>query len=256
MAYKKEKKIKVDIILPNFNSAEYIKETIQSILKQSFKNWNLIIVDDCSNIKTKNILKKYSKNKKIKIFWLKKNKGAGFCRNYAIKKSKASYIAFIDSDDIWKKEKLETQIRFMENNNYFFTYTNYETFGKKKIIVYPSKDYDYKKFIHDTSICTSTMIVRKEILKGVEFTNSKICEDYYFKCKLLKKTKFAYCLKKNLSKYRIRDKSLQSNNFRNFYWIWKINKDFNNLNFYENLLSLFFISLNSVKKYGGKNIFN
>ena len=72
MAYKKEKKIKVDIILPNFNSAEYIKETIQSILKQSFKNWNLIIVDDCSNIKTKNILKKYSKNKKIKIFWLKK----------------------------------------------------------------------------------------------------------------------------------------------------------------------------------------
>ena len=116
MAYKKEKKIKVDIILPNFNSAEYIKETIKSILNQSFKNWNLIIVDDCSNIKTKNILKKYSKNKKIKIFWLKKNKGAGFCRNYAIKKSKASYIAFIDSDDIWKKEKLDTQIRFKERN--------------------------------------------------------------------------------------------------------------------------------------------
>ena len=132
MAYKKEKKIKVDIILPNFNSADYIKETIKSILNQSFKNWNLIIVDDCSDAKTKKILRKFSKNKKIKIFWLKKNKGAGFCRNYAIKKSKASYIAFIDSDDIWKKEKLETQIRFMERNNYFFTYTHYETFGKKK----------------------------------------------------------------------------------------------------------------------------
>ena len=253
MAYKKEKKIKVDIILPNFNSAEYIKETIKSILNQSFKNWNLIIVDDCSNIKTKNILKKYSKNKKIKIFWLKKNKGAGFCRNYAIKKSKASYIAFIDSDDIWKKEKLETQIRFMENNNYFFTYTNYETFGKKKIIVYPSKDYDYKKFIHDTSICTSTMIVRKEILKGVEFTNSKICEDYYFKCKILQSYN-AYCLEDVLTKYRIRDKSLQSSSLRNFYWIWKINRQLNKLNLLENLKSVIFISLNSLRKYGLKNI--
>ena len=131
MATKKEKKIKVDIILPNYNSSEFIKETIKSVLSQTFKNWRLIIVDDCSDKKTKDILKKFSKNKKIKIFWLKKNKGAGFCRNYAIKKSKSPYLAFIDSDDLWKKDKLETQIRFMETNNYFFTYTSYQTFGKK-----------------------------------------------------------------------------------------------------------------------------
>ena len=105
MANKKKKKIKIDIILPNFNSSDFIKDTIKSILKQTYKNWNLIIVDDCSDKKTKNILKKITKNKKIKVFWLKKNKGAGFCRNYALKKSRSPYIAFIDSDDLWKKEK-------------------------------------------------------------------------------------------------------------------------------------------------------
>ena len=108
---------KITIILPNYNSFLFIKKTINSVINQSYKNWKLIIVDDCSNEKTKSVLKKFSHHKKIKIFWLKKNKGAGFCRNYAIKKSKASYIAFIDSDDIWKKEKLETQVYKTEKSN-------------------------------------------------------------------------------------------------------------------------------------------
>ena len=252
MANKKEKKIKIDIILPNFNSSDSIKETIKSIIDQTFKNWKLIIVDDCSDKKTKTILKKFLKNKKIKIFWLKKNKGAGYCRNYAIKKSKSPYLAFIDSDDIWKKDKLETQLRFMENNNYLFTYTNYETFGKKIKFISPAKEYDFKKFINDTSICTSTMIIKRNILKNIEFTNSEICEDYFFKCKILKICN-AYCLDDFLTKYRIRKNSLQSSSLKNFYWIWKINKEYNKFNFFENFLSLFFISINSLKKYGLKN---
>ena len=252
MANKKEKKVKIDIILPNFNSSDSIKETIKSIFGQTFKNWKLIIVDDCSNKKTKTILKKFSKNKKIKIFWLKKNKGAGYCRNYAIKKSKSPYLAFIDSDDIWKKDKLETQLRFMENNNYLFTYTNYETFGKKIKFISPAKEYDFKKFIHDTSICTSTMIIKRNILKNIEFRNSEICEDYFFKCKILKICN-AYCLDDFLTKYRIRENSLQSSSLKNFYWIWKINKEYNKFNFFENFFSLLFISINSLRKYGLKN---
>ena len=252
MANKKEKKIKIDIILPNFNSSDSIKETIKSIIDQTFKNWKLIIVDDCSDKKTKTILKKFSKNKKIKIFWLKRNKGAGYCRNYAIKKSKSPYLAFIDSDDIWKKDKLETQLRFMENNNYLFTYTNYETFGKKIRFITPAKEYDFKKFINDTSICTSTMIVKRNILKNIEFTNSEICEDYFFKCKILKICN-AYCLDDFLTKYRIRKNSLQGSSLKNFYWIWKINKEYNKFNFFKNFFSLFFISINSLKKYGFKN---
>ena len=92
----------IDIILPNFNSSKFLNQTLKSILEQTYKNWRLVIIDDCSDLKTINILKKYIKDKRIKIFWLKKNKGAGFCRNYAIKKTKSPYIAFIDSDDIWK----------------------------------------------------------------------------------------------------------------------------------------------------------
>ena len=251
-----KEKEKIDIILPNYNSSLFITKTINSVINQSYKNWKLIIVDDFSDKKTVNILKKITSNKKIKVFWQKKNRGAGFCRNYAIKKSNSPFVAFIDSDDIWKKNKLKNQIDFMKKNNFSLTYTNYETFGKKiKKIINPPK-LDYSNFIRNTSIATSTMMVRRKEIKNIKFTNSKICEDYFFKCKLLKKIKFAYCLKKNLTRYRIRDKSLQSNNIRNFYWIWKINRDYNNLNFFENFISLFFISLNSIKKYGGKNIFN
>ena len=76
---------KIDIILPNYNSSKYIEQTIKSVVNQSYKFWKLIIVDDFSNKETTKILRKYYKQKKIKIFWLKKNKGAGFCRNYAIK---------------------------------------------------------------------------------------------------------------------------------------------------------------------------
>ena len=114
MANKKKEKIKVDIILPNYNSSNYIIKTVNSILNQSYKNWKLIIVDDNSDDKTVRILKKNFKNKNIKIYFLKKNRGAGFCRNYAIKKSSSPYIAFIDSDDIWNREKLKKQINFMQ----------------------------------------------------------------------------------------------------------------------------------------------
>ena len=133
MENKKKKKTQIDIILPNYNSYKFIEETIKSIKNQNFSHWKLTIVDDNSNQKTKKILKKILKNKKIQVYWLKKNRGAGFCRNYAIKKTKSPFIAFIDSDDIWKKNKLKNQINFMKKNNYSFSYTSYETFGEKKI---------------------------------------------------------------------------------------------------------------------------
>ena len=255
MENKEKKKTKVDIILPNFNSSEFIIETVKSIVNQSFTNWKLTIVDDNSNKKTKKILKEFLKNKKIKIYWLKKNQGAGYCRNYAIKKTNAPYVAFVDSDDLWKKNKLKNQISFMEKNNYYFTYTCYEAFGKKNKLIIPPLKFNYSNFTHNTSIATSTMMVKRKVIKNIRFTNTNICEDYYFKCKLLKKVKYAYCLNKILTKYRIRKNSLQSNNIKNLYWIWKINKNYNKLNLFKNFLSLFFISINSIKKYGGKNIF-
>ena len=245
----------IDIILPNYNSSKFLKQTLNSIIMQTYKNWKLIIIDDCSDDKTKNILKKYLKDKRIKIFWLKKNNGAGFCRNYGIKKSKSPYVAFIDSDDVWKKNKLEKQIIFMKKNNFSFSYTNYETFGEKKKIIIPPLRFDYKSFINNTSIGTSTMMVKRKELRNIKFTNSKICEDYYFKCKLLKRVKFAFCLNEFLTRYRIRRNSMQSSNIKNIFWIWKINRDFNKLGIINNLTSIINISINSIKKYGGKNFF-
>tara|TARA_B110000444_G_C18808478_1_gene581284 strand:- start:404 stop:1159 length:756 start_codon:yes stop_codon:yes gene_type:complete len=242
----------VTIVLPNYNSSLFIEQTLNSILKQSYNNWKLVIVDDCSDNKTKAILKKFFYHKKIKIYWLKKNRGAAYCRNFAIKNIRSKYIAFIDSDDLWKKNKLKNQINFMKKNNYDFTYTFYETFGKTKRSILPPNQFTFKKFIRNTSIGTSTMIISKNIANKIKFTNTKICEDYYYKCQILKKIKYAYCLNQSLTKYRIRNDSLQSNSLRNFYWIWLINNKYNKFNFFENLTSLIFISLNSIKKYGLK----
>jgi len=255
MENKKKKKTKIDIILPNYNSYKFIEETIKSVKNQNYSYWKLTIVDDNSNQKTKKILKKILKDKKIQVYWLKKNRGAGFCRNYAIKKTKSPYIAFIDSDDIWEKNKLKNQINFMEKNDYSFSYTNYKTFGERKKSIIPPLNFNYSSFIRNTSISTSTMMVKRKDIKNIKFTNTKICEDYYFKCKLLKKVNYAYCLNKFLTKYRVRTDSLQSNNLKNFFWIWKINKEYNKLNFLDNFFSLVNISLNSIKKYGGKNFF-
>jgi teichuronic acid biosynthesis glycosyltransferase TuaG len=244
----------IDIILPNFNSSKFLRQTLKSIIFQSYRNWKLIIIDDCSNKETKNILKEYSNNKKIKIFWQRKNRGAGFCRNFGIKKSNSNYIAFIDSDDIWRKNKLKDQINFMKKNHYSFSYTFYETFGDNRREIKTPLKFDYSTFIHNTSIATSTILVKRNVIRNIKFLRTKICEDYYFKCKLLKKIKYAFCLNKFLTKYRVRKNSLQSNNLKNLFWIWKINKNFNKLNFIDNLLSLSSISFNSLKKYRGKNL--
>ncbi len=246
------KKTEIDIILPNYNSFEFIDKTIQSVLKQNFTNWRLIIIDDFSNIETRKKIKSYEKIKKVKIYWLKKNRGAAYCRNFAINKSKSKYLAFLDSDDIWAKNKLELQLKFMKRNNYDFTYTYYETFGIKSRKIIPPTKFHFDSFIKNTSIATSTMIIKRKSAKDIKFTNTTICEDYYFKCKILKKVKFAYCLKKYLTKYRIRKNSLQSNKLKNLLWIWIINYKYNRLNFIENLKSLLNISINSIKKYGLK----
>ena len=96
----------------------------------------------------------------------------------------------------------------------------------------------------------STMIIKRKIADGIKFLDMKICEDYYFKCKILRKVKTAYCLRECLTKYRIRQNSLQSNKIKNIYAIWRINKLFNKLNFLENLISVISISYNSLSKYG------
>ena len=174
-----------------------------------------------------------------------------------LRNSNAKYLAFIDSDDIWKKNKLEEQIEFMESKNLDFTYTDFEIFKevngikKKKEISIPT-EFSYDLFIKKTSICTSSMIIKRKTIGLTKFLNTKICEDYFFKCKLLQKCGVAVNLGKNLTLYRITKNSLQSNKIRNLHWVWYINKKYNKMNYIKNFLSIFSISINSLRKYGFK----
>ena len=250
---------KVDIIMPNYNKSEYLNEAINSVLSQSYKNWKLYIIDDNSSDASSKILQKYRKNKKIKTFFLEKNRGPSFCRNFGLKKSNSKFIAFLDSDDYWKKNKLKNQINFMIKKNYPFTFTDYipilQTRNYKKILKRTNivDSFNFKSFIKNSSINTSTMIVERKFLKNLRFRKLDLLEDYIFKCELMKKTKIEFKKFSDASAvYRIIKTSRSSKKISNIYNLWRLNKIYNKLNFLQNLSSLFFISLNSFKKYGFK----
>ena len=251
-------KIFVDVILPNYNKTEFLEEAINSVITQTYKNWHLYIIDDNSSDNSEEIIDKFSNLKNVTIIKLQKNKGPSFCRNYAMRISKSKYISFIDSDDSWLSDKLEKQINFMEKHNLSFTYTDYtpffENFGKKKIKKRTFlKDYfNYRTFIRNSSINTTTMIIARSILGSHRFRKIKLLEDYLFKCKLLKDNNIAKKLDADLAFYRILNKSRSSQRLKNIYWLWHINKNYNKLNFFDNIISIFFISINSIKKYGIK----
>ena len=248
----------VDIILPNYNKGKFIEEAINSAINQTYKNWNLYIIDDHSSDNSGEIIDKFSHLKNVTIIKLYKNKGPSFCRNYAMRISKSKYISFIDSDDSWLSDKLEKQIYFMEKHNLSFTYTDYtsffENFGKKKIEkkTFLKNHFNYRTFIRNSSINTTTMIIARSILGSHRFRKVQLLEDYLFKCKLLKGNNIAKKLDENLAFYRISNKSRSSQRLKNIYWLWHINKNFNKLNFFDNIISIFFISINSIKKYGIK----
>lgn len=248
-------KFLVDIILPVYNSENFILKTIESILKQNFKSWRLMIVDDNSLDNSYNIIKNnysiYIKKKKFFLYQNSINRGQGFSRNLLLTKTKAKYIAFIDSDDFWKPNKLSEQINFMKENKYDFTFTDYKVLkaNKKISTIKASNFFNYNNFVNDTCIATSTIILNRKAIGKLRFPNIRLCEDYLFKCNLLKKFS-AFNLCKANTYYCIRKNSLQSYRLRVLFAVWKINRDFNNMSLFQNLLSVFFISLNSLKKYG------
>ena len=179
-------KFYIDIIIPVYNSEKYIQNTVMSVLNQTYKYWRLIIVDDGSTDNTRQILyklyKKYKNKKKIIILKNDVNKGQAFSRNLGLKYSTSKFVSFLDSDDFWDKNKLKNQIKFMLSNNYDFTYTDYKIIKNNKIATIKVPDcFDYKKFIHNSSINTCSIILKKKIIKNIYFKNISYLEDYYFK---------------------------------------------------------------------------
>ena len=116
----------VSIIMPSYNTADYISESIKSVQAQVYSNWELIIVDDCSTDNTDDVVKPFLVDSRIRYLKNERNSGAAVSRNRALREARGRWIAFLDSDDLWVPEKLEKQISFMEKNGYSFSYTNYE----------------------------------------------------------------------------------------------------------------------------------
>ena len=247
----------IDIIMPNYNKAEFISEAVDSVVKQTYKNWYLYIMDGGSTDSSLQKLSKFSKIKNIRIISFKRNKGPGFSRNYGMRISNSKYISFLDSDDGWSSDKLEKQLNLMRKNQYNFTYTDYTPFfqnkGKKifKQKTNLKSNLNFNEFTKNTSINTSTMIIERSIVKTHKFKKVKL-EDYLFKCDILKNNIIAQKYNESLAFYRILKVSRSSQKIKNVSSVWQINKKYNKLNFFQNLISVFSIAINSIKKYGIK----
>lgn len=246
---------KVSIITPVYKCEKFIEQTIKCVLDQTYENWEMLLVDDCSPDNSFNIIKKYlEEDKRIKYIKLEENSGAAVARNYALKKSKGRFISYLDADDLWKKEKLEKQIEFMIENNYAFTCTDYEKIDEKanslnKIIRIP-KRVNYKLFLRNTIIQTvgvmvDTKITGKEIL---EMPNIRRRQDAATWCQLLKSGYDCYEVPENLSYYRVVTNSLSSNKIKAVKGTWFLYRNIEKLSLWKSCFCFVGYAFNAVKK--------
>lgn len=220
----------VSIITPSYNSSKFIEETIQSVLSQTYIYWEMIIVDDDSTDDTELIVKKYIDiDNRIKFYKNKKNFGPGITRNKAISLAEGEFVCFLDSDDLWKKNKLENQLNFMKKNGYKFTYTFYEQINingeiLKKIDNLPSK-VNYISSIKSNKIGCLTVMYDQSFFGKVFMEDIPRRQDYTLWLKFLKKIDYAYCLEEILSSYRLRSGSISSSKIKLVYDHWNIYKN-------------------------------
>lgn len=202
----------VSIIMPAYNSAQYIDESIQSVLNQTYLNWELIIVDDCSSDDTDIVIQKYLVDKRIIYLKNKQNSGAAISRNKALIKAKGKWIAFLDSDDVWLPSKLKEQIDFMLNNDYKFSYTDYRIRENNEWLPYiytgpnivtKRKMYNYCYF------STITVMYDREFIGLIQIEDLKKNNDYAMWLQIIDKTP-CYRLGKCLSYYYKHDDSISS----------------------------------------------
>lgn len=261
----------VSIIMPNYNGGKYIKCSIESVLLQEYKNWELIIIDDNSNDDSMKIIEQYKKiDNRIKIIKLNKNIGPAEARNYGIRKAEGKYIAFIDSDDIWLSEKLKYQIPFMESNeNIIISFTAFKIINDNNIIrdrkIYYKNAIKYKELLKYDYIPMSTAIykiinnkkyyfVKYEFINRYKklFINTKIVgqEDYVLWLDILKySNKYAIGQDKILGYYRIHDKQISRNKYRAAIAHWLILRKYEQLSIAYSIYNYIYYILYGVRKY-------
>jgi len=236
----------ISIIMPTFNSSNCISRSIQSVLKQTYNDWELLITDDRSIDNTVEIIESF-KDSRIRLFKLEKNSGAAVARNRSIANLSGDFIAFLDSDDEWTPTKLYDQISFMKNNNIRFSFTSYfriESDASFKINKVGGKT-NYKQLLGNTKIYTSSVMIR--VFEGLPLMpNYRRRQDFAYWLDLLKIIDYAYPLNVPLTKYYVTPNSLSSNYIKSVKSTWFIYRNHEELNLLVSvtyLLSYLFFAL-------------
>ncbi len=252
---------KVSIITPVYNSEKYLKETIECVINQTYQNWEMILVDDCSKDNSQEIIEAFTKkDERIKYIKLKENSGAAVARNKALEESQGRFIAYLDADDVWKNDKLEKQVEFMKKNKCAFCCTSYEKIdengnSKNKIVNMPSR-INYNKFLRNTIIQTvgvmvDTKITGKELLI---MPNIRRRQDAATWCQLLKNNYDCIGMPDVLSYYRVVSNSLSSNKLKAVKGTWYLYRKIEKLSLIKSCFCFVGYAFNACKKriYIGK----
>lgn len=243
----------VSIITPSYNSSRFISQTIESVLNQTYENWEMIIVDDVSPDNSNAIIEEYiKKDSRIKLIKLEKNSGPAVARNRAIEKATGRYIAFLDADDLWMPQKLDKQIKFMQEKQCALSYTSYDLIDEKNVelgtFIVPHL-VSYADLLKTNSIGCLTAMYDVEILGKTYFPNIIKKQDFALWLRILQKVNIAEAIIEPLATYRIRKVSVSSNKIKNTIFIWKIFRQYTDLNILQSIYYFIYYALNGLKKY-------
>lgn len=244
----------VSIIMPCYNAERYIAQSIESVLAQTYQNWELLITDDGSTDKSVEIITKYcAKDDRITVLVPDEHQGIARTRNLSISLAKGRFVAFLDSDDIWKSDKLEKQVNFMLENNVAFTYSSYEIIdvqGKlKKKIVKDAGVMSYKKYLRNTIICCGTVVVDREKTGHFATPIIKTSEDMSLWLSIMKRGFDAYPVPGPLHRYRDTPGSASSNKFKAACDVWRVYRKIEKLSLLQSAVNFVCYSFNAVKKH-------
>ncbi len=239
----------ISIITPAYNSEKYISDAINSVLSQSYSNWEMIIADDCSTDNTASIINHFV-DPRIKYIRLNENSGAAVARNTALENANGNFIAFLDADDIWKPEKLEKQLIFMQTNKIGFSFTSFEILGeiRNKNVKVPYK-MNYSQFMKNTIIGTLTVMINRDIVGDIRLVNVKKDHDSMTWAKILREGHHAYGLNESLAYYRKVEGSISNNKLRAAQNHWRNCRDVEKLSFLRCSYYFFFYTINALKKH-------
>ena len=224
----------VSIITPTYNCAKFIGATIETAQAQTYANWEMIIVDDCSTDNTREVVLPYTtKEPRIKYHVLGKNSGAAVARTTAMQLAKGDYMAFLDSDDLWYPQKLEKQLEFMEKTGHAFTCTSYEQIDEEgkslgRVIKCIAKT-SYNRLLLDCPVGNSTVMYNVKKMGKFTVPNIRKRNDDALWLTMLKKEPYIWGLSEVLMKYRIRQNSISSNKWRVVKYHWQLYRDIEHL---------------------------